>query len=70
MQNLCVLCFQFYATSIGSKTKNRLDSIGDYGGWDVSTINQMIPIKSAVHVHTWIALDEPTYFVSFSAKFW
>ncbi len=28
---------QFHVTSLGGKTKERLDRIGDYSSWDVST---------------------------------
>ena len=28
---------QFYVTSLGGKTKERMDRVGDYPSWDVST---------------------------------
>ena len=39
--NLIVVVFgylQFYCCGVGGKTKERIESLGDYKGWDVSYI--------------------------------
>jgi len=46
---------QLYLTSLGAKTRQRLDDIGDYSGWDVSSsVSPKVTVKFSAHKHKYV----------------